>query len=117
LAGVWALSLTAALPQPPLVPQIRDDVRGFGIKFGMKFGIKPPRAQRLVSLISLFQRGERLSIREAAESMQVSARTLERDVDFLKSKGIIRFTGSRKTGHYELTDNGQVLVGQLEKQP
>ena len=36
---------------------------------------------------------------------QVSEKTIRRDLDVLREMNLIKFVGSRKTGHWEIVDN------------
>ena len=52
--------------------------------------------------MELFQKDNKISIRELAEQLQLTSKTIQRDLDKLKEKNIIRRVGPDKGGHWEI---------------
>ena len=53
-------------------------------------------------ILELFQKDNKISIRELAEQLQLTSKTIQRDLDKLKEKNIIRRVGPDKGGHWEI---------------
>lgn len=62
------------------------------------------RASRLVSIVLLLQAQGRLTARELAEQLEVSVRTVYRDMEALNAAGIPVFGEPRRDGGYRLVD-------------
>jgi len=82
----------------------------FGVNFGVNFGVKGKRLERLVKILETLYKGEALVDTQIAQRFQVSIRTVESDIKFLRENGIIIFVGAPKTGRYELTTRGKKVI-------
>lgn len=75
------------------------------------------RADRLISLVLLLQRHGKLSARELAERLEVSERTIHRDIDSLSSAGIPVYGEPGRGGGFALIDSYQTsLTGLSDKE-
>ena len=85
----------------------------FGVNFGVNFGVKGKRLERLIKILETLYKGEALVDTQIAQRFQVSIRTVESDIKFLRDNGIITFVGAPKTGRYELTTRGKKVIKDL----
>ena len=53
-------------------------------------------------IIALIADNNQISIRELSEKLGVTSKTIQRDLDLLKEKNIIRRIGADKGGHWEI---------------
>ncbi|MBO4438480.1 MAG: DeoR family transcriptional regulator [Spirochaetaceae bacterium] len=53
-------------------------------------------------IIALIADTNQISIRELSEKLGVTSKTIQRDLDLLKEKDIIRRVGADKGGHWEI---------------
>ena len=53
-------------------------------------------------ILELLQKNNAISIRELAEQLNVTTKTIQRDLDKLKSQNLIRRVGPDKGGHWEI---------------
>jgi ATP-dependent DNA helicase RecG len=81
--------------------------------FGVSFGVKGKKLERLVKILETLYKGEVLVDTQIAQRFQVSIRTVENDIKFLRENGIITFVGPPKTGRYELTTRGKSVIKDL----
>lgn len=58
---------------------------------------------RQKAILAMVKENAMLSTAQMAEKLNVSKRTILRDIDILKAKGMLLRVGSEKTGHWELT--------------
>jgi ATP-dependent DNA helicase RecG len=75
----------------------------------LNFGVKGKQLDRLKRIIAMIYLKEDFKIEETAKIFGVTRRTIENDLILLKSKGVIKFIGPPKIGHYELTEKGTAL--------
>ncbi len=68
------------------------------------------RADRLLSILLLLQSRRRITARELAERLEVSERTILRDMDALSGSGIPVVAGRGKTGGWSLLDDYQTRL-------
>ena len=59
-----------------------------------------PLNQRQLRLIQIIREGNNITQEQLAGTLQVSLKTIKRDIETLKNKQLIRRAGSRKTGGY-----------------
>ncbi|MBI1348630.1 response regulator [bacterium] len=57
-------------------------------------------------VVSQLKQGVRLQIRHVMDRFECSSTTAKRDLTALKTAGLVRFTGSARAGHYQLTSAG-----------
>lgn len=55
-------------------------------------------------ILELLQKNNAISIRELAEQLDVTTKTIQRDLDKLKSQNIIRRSGQDKGGYWEVVE-------------
>jgi len=70
----------------------------------MELGVKNVRADRLLSIIMLLQSRGRMTAHELADELEVSQRTIYRDLDALSAAGIPVYTESGPGGGCELME-------------
>lgn len=87
----------------------------FANSFSLKFGIKGEKLIRMVKMLEILHRGNKIDV-QVAESLGVKRRTFAYDIEFLRGEGLIEFIGAPKTGRYVLTEKGNELVMELIKQ-
>jgi ATP-dependent DNA helicase RecG len=85
-------------------------VINFGANFGLNFGIKGKRLARMVKMLEILRRGEILIDVQIAETFEVSERTIDNDIRFLRGLELIEFIGAKKTGRYVLTEKGKKII-------
>ena len=68
------------------------------------------RAGRLLNLMLLLQNGGRLTARELAERLEVSERTVLRDIGVLSGAGVPVYATRRPSGGFELLDSFEQTV-------
>jgi predicted DNA-binding transcriptional regulator YafY len=68
------------------------------------------RADRLLSILLLLQSRRRITARELAQRLEVSQRTILRDMDALSGAGIPVIAGRGKTGGWSLLDDYQTRL-------
>lgn len=85
----------------------------FGANFGLKFGVKGKRLSRMVKMFEVLRRGEILIDVQIAETFEVSERTIDNDIRFLRDLELIEFIGAKKTGRYVLTEKGKKMIENL----
>lgn len=75
------------------------------------------RADRLLMLIMLLQKHRRMTAREIAENLEVSERTVYRDINALSSAGIPVYSESGRAGGYSLLEPYRIsLTGFTERE-
>jgi len=87
----------------------RPVTKNVGVNVGVKIGIKGKQLERINAILTILRRKEILNIAQLAEVFSVSRRTIERDMELLKEKELIKFIGAPKTGRYILTEKGRKL--------
>lgn len=53
-------------------------------------------------ILGLLKENNKISIRELSERLRLATKTIQRDLDKLKSQNIIRRVGADKGGHWEI---------------
>jgi len=87
----------------------------FTNSFSLKFGIKGEKLIRMVKMLDMLQRGDKIDAK-VAEILGAKRRTFAYDIEFLRGEGLIEFIGAPKTGRYALTEKGNKLISELRKQ-
>ena len=87
----------------------------FANSFSLKFGIKGEKLIRMVKMLELLHRGNKIDA-QVAEILGAKRRTFAYDIEFLRGEGLIEFIGAPKTGRYVLTEKGNKMISELGKQ-
>ena len=58
-------------------------------------------------ILSMIKRNNRIVLDEIAETLNVSKRTVRRDIEKLKSGNILKRIGSERNGHWEVLFDGK----------
>lgn len=107
-------TVTFMKPKAERQEAINEDFAiNFGANFGLKFGVKGKRLSRMVTMFEVLRRGEILIDVQIAETFDVSERTIDNDIRFLRDLELIEFIGAKKTGRYVLTEKGKKMVENL----
>ncbi len=61
-----------------------------------------PLNERMKHLVMLINGDKIITVEELARQCAVSAKTIKRDIDYLKNKNILKRIGSKKTGQWEI---------------
>lgn len=64
--------------------------------------INVPLNERMKHLVMLINGDKIITVEELARQCAVSAKTIKRDIDYLKNKNILKRIGSKKTGQWEI---------------
>ncbi len=78
------------------VKTLKSD-KSLSIILSKKFNITIRRADKITKILYSIEKGN-FSIDSLSKSLQVSSRSIEKDMRFLKQHGFIEFEGSRKFG-------------------
>jgi len=70
----------------------------------------------MLKILKILYNGDILEINRVAKSFEVTERTIENDISFLKNNGLIRFEGPPKTGRYVLMKKGEDVLEQVERE-
>ncbi|UOQ44723.1 YafY family transcriptional regulator [Halobacillus salinarum] len=73
------------------------------------------KAERLIKILLLLQHGELLSTREIAEELEVSERTIHRDMEALSAAGIPVYAERGQAGGWRLVDNWKQRLSWLKE--
>ncbi|WP_281974338.1 helix-turn-helix transcriptional regulator [Halobacillus litoralis] len=73
------------------------------------------KAERLIKILLLLQHGEIISTREMAEELEVSERTVHRDMESLSAAGIPVYAERGKAGGWKLVDNWKQRLSWLKE--
>lgn len=68
--------------------------------------------ERFIAEILMLNNKGKASVSELKKSNGISRAAMQRDLSFLKSKGLITFVGYRKKGYFILTEKGRGLFGE-----
>ncbi len=75
---------------------------------GKKFNITTKRAEKIAKILRSIEDGS-FSVESFSKGLQISSRSVEKDIRFLKQHDFIEFEGSRKFGKYKLTEKYRKL--------
>ena len=70
--------------------------------------------KRCAKLLDYFRQHDEIRMPEYLELNQISERTGHRDFGKFQRKGIVKFVGAKKTGHYELTEHYREVFMKLK---
>ena len=73
------------------------------VALSQKFNITIKRTERIIKILQSIQ-DESFSVESLSESLQISSRSVEKDIQFLKQHKFIQFEGSPKYGKYKITE-------------
>ncbi|NLX18205.1 MAG: response regulator [Desulfobulbus sp.] len=74
----------------------------------INFGVSSKVKTRCQWILDALNQGRKLRREDVESSLNCSAKTAQRALDVLRNADIIRFQGSKKTGHYVLTKTGDL---------
>jgi predicted HTH transcriptional regulator len=94
--GYWKVNLTEKFPL--------DFGENVGVKVGENVGVNLSKNQNLI--LQLLLENKELSIEKLAESVSITARSIERNISLLKEKGLLERVGSNRTGYWNVTAGG-----------
>jgi ATP-dependent DNA helicase RecG len=103
-------TVTFRKPEAERQEATEDFAINFGANFGLNFGIKGKRLARMVKMFEILRREEMLIDVQIAETFEVSERTIDNDIRFLRGLELIEFIGAKKTGRYVLTEKGKKII-------
>ena len=63
------------------------------------------KISRLDKILDLIKSDNSISLKEISEQLNVSKKTILRDIDKLKKMGKLKFIGEKRTGHWEIIEN------------
>lgn len=94
---------------------LKNESLNGGVFGGVFGGVKKELAIRLSKIIFIINRLKQSNVTELVDELEIPRRTMERDMNILKEKRLVQFTGAPKTGGYVLTKKGKVLIKRLRK--
>ncbi len=90
------------MKSPRIVETIAQDVgENDGVKVGENVGVKLSKNQRLI--LQLLSEDKELSMEKMAEKVDITTRSIERNISQLKEKGLLKRIGSDRTDYWEIT--------------
>lgn len=88
-------------------PVLSDDTILNEVSLTLKFPVAEENVQektREEQILELLQKNNAISIRELAEQLDLTTKTIQRDLDKLKSQNLIRRVGPDKGGYWEIIE-------------
>ena len=70
------------------------------MKNALRISGNSKKAVRLLGIIEMMKKDENISATEIAESLGVTARTIKRDIDYLKEMKVVKREGTAKAGKW-----------------
>ena len=89
------------------VKTLKSD-KSLNIILSKKLNITIRRTDKVLKILHSIEKGN-FSIDSLSKDLQVSSRSIEKDIRFLKQHRFIEFEGSRKFGKYKLTEKYRKL--------
>jgi ATP-dependent DNA helicase RecG len=99
----------------PKVMEITDQNVGVnvgenvGVNVGENLRVKLSKNQNLILQLLLVDK--ELSIEKLAESVDITTRSIERNISILKEKGLLKRIGSDRTGYWKVTSSDAQATG------
>ena len=90
--------------------QSLESDKGLNKVLSKKLNITTKRADKIAKILQSIEDGG-FSIDSLSKGLQISSRSVEKDIQFLKQHKFIQFEGSRKFGKYKLTEKYRKLKG------
>lgn len=106
--NLWKTSLYAGL-KPPV---IRDDMGGIWIEFTPRMSAETTMSEKMSGkmsekIIARMGQSPQITAAELAKELEVTSRTIDREIAELKNLGRIRRIGGLKGGHWEVHNNNE----------
>ncbi len=79
---------------------VTDNVTDTKLKNALRISGNSKKAVRLLGIIEMMKKDENISATEIAESLGVTARTIKRDIDYLKEMKVVKREGTAKAGKW-----------------
>ena len=79
---------------------VTDNVTDTKLKNALRISGNGKKAVRLLGIIEMMKKDENISATEIAESLGVTARTIKRDIDYLKEMKVVKREGTAKAGKW-----------------
>ncbi len=85
----------------------------FRENFRVKFSVKGKQLDRMTEILIQLASASQIVVRELADELNVSVRTIHKDIHRLEGWNLLLFKGAPKTGTYVLTDMGIAIINEV----
>ena len=68
----------------------------------LKLSENSKKTVRMLGIIEMIKKDENISVTEMAESLGVTARTIKRDLDYLKEVKVVKREGTARSGRWTI---------------